>query len=425
MATPSPERGLGSRGTVLVIVLLILMVALTIIPLMVFFSQNESKWSVKQDQTTSAFHLAEAAIERGYLQLTISTENWKTIQNGGTIAGYRFDKDYTDIAGGDYTIWIGSTTGDQAALVMALGRNSNRKEVRGIEAVYSKASFGNVAIQAMNGVSITGNNFEVEWGAVVTPKNIVAGGRTYPQFWSANNIDLDSNGASPPNCDGPGCCQWHSYSTNIPPLPPFDLDAYKQLAIAAGTGPCGAYYQPGTFTFSACNDNSGNTYYIGSDASVVSSGGGNYVVGNVIVIGNLSLPSGVWANGSETVPVPQDAWKQYCNNWAHYQAFDPGAPASFPGLTSTYLASSSLTYTVPKIFVHGLLYVGKDINTGNGGGGSGVVGAIYVGGAANIAYNSPVIIYFNNAVASNILTTSVILGRASWQEMPPMGFPFP
>ncbi len=407
----------------LVIVLLILVVAITLVPLIVLYTQSESKWSVKQGQTTRAFHLAEAALERGYLEITSSTETWDNVQKGQNIAGYRFDVDYTDLDGGDYAIWIGSGSGTQTALIIGIGRDTNKKEVRTLESLYSKLSFGNVAIQANNGVSITGNNFEVEWGAILTPKSITANGRTYPQFWSATSIDLDSNGSTPPNCDTPNCCQWHSYSTNIPPLPTIDLDFYRSSASAAGTGPCGSYYSSASRSMSSCVDLSGNAYYTAGDLTMSNN---NHIIGDLIVTGNLNLPNGNYGNGNETISVPQEAWKQYCQDWSHYQTFDGGAASSWPGVTSTYKSASTLTYSgISKAFLHGLLYVGGDITQSGGGGNGDIIGAAIVGGAANLGANSHATIWYNSDVAAAMHTSTLVLGRQTWQEISWPSFPFP
>ena len=102
-------------------------------------------------------------------------------------------------------------------------------------------------------------------------------------------------------------------------------------------------------------------------------------MGTLVVTGNLSTTSGVWGKGSVTMPVPQEAWKQYCNDWAHYQPFDTAEPAAFPGLDSTYLSSDSLTYAPSpngKFSLQGFMYVGGSFSTSGGGGGSYIYGSM-------------------------------------------------
>ena len=234
----------GESGVVLVLVLLILVVALAFVPLVVFFAQTEAKWTLMKRHSDQAFNLAEAAIERGYLELSKSTSNWAGALSGEAITGFHFDRSYNDIAGGEYAIWIGSGTMENQAVIIGIGRNTSKDRVRAIKVVYSKANLDNIALQSGKGVSISGNNFQVHWGAIVTPNAITVNNRQFPQLWSANNIDSDPNGSEPPNCDGPDCCQWHSYSENMPPLSLIDLDFYRSSATALGDSPdldCGSY----------------------------------------------------------------------------------------------------------------------------------------------------------------------------------------
>src|SRR5579859_1920263 len=101
------------KGQVLVAAILLLMVITILIPVMVGYVQNESKWSVKEKENTTAFHLAEGSIDKAYQYVTSSTTTWKSIQNGNIQTGYAFDTAYTDMSGGSYTISISSGPGTQ------------------------------------------------------------------------------------------------------------------------------------------------------------------------------------------------------------------------------------------------------------------------------------------------------------------------
>ena len=68
------------KGQVLVGVIVFLLVLAVIVPAMVLYVQNEARWSVKQQQNTNAFQLAEAAIDIGYQKVTESTSTWASIQ---------------------------------------------------------------------------------------------------------------------------------------------------------------------------------------------------------------------------------------------------------------------------------------------------------------------------------------------------------
>lgn len=403
--------------------LLLLALMSVLVPLLVFYAQTESKWAVRETQFTTAFHLAEAATERGYFKLSQSTGNWMSIQAGAPLSGYNFDVKYTDIPGGEYAIYISSGSGEGTAIIIGIGRETKQNLVRTVQVDYIQNALGNVAIMGGQGVSITGNNYKVEWGAVVSQQSLTVGDRDYPQFWSGGTIDKDttSPGSWPPNCDQPDCCQWHSFSKDVPPLPSIDLNFYKSSATASGTpsdSDCGSsYYITGNQTWSGCNDSSGKTYYITGNLTVNSTGGGNSVEGNVVVLGNLNLSNGNFGTGARTVYLPQKAWKQYCNDWAHYQAFDTGEPSSFPGLDSDYLSASTVTVSLDKIFVYGFLYVGGNLVQGGGGGSGSVVGTAFIVGTSTLNASSNVTIYYNADIQASLKTTRIILSRTSWKEI--------
>ncbi|MDE2492090.1 MAG: hypothetical protein KGM24_14675 [Elusimicrobia bacterium] len=421
----SQRSPVSRRGQVLPIVVIAMMVLMVLVPLMVFYTQTESRWSVKQAASTRAFHLAESGIEKGYLAISESTNVWTDLQSGTVPADYRFDKEYSDIDGGTYAISISSGPGTQQATILSVGRDSKGREVRAIEATYSNSPLSGVAIYAGKGAQI-GNGVNVEWGAILSPNTIDAASRNHPQFWSATSIISKDTNPDPPNCDSPNCCQWHAYQTNLPPAPSIDLDFYKSSATASscptgnpnkypsGASPAGSCYWPTDVTFKSVTG-TGQTVYVNGNLTIQSPG--IYIQGNLLVTGNVILPNGVWGNGSATMGVPSDAWKQYCNDWSYYKTnFDTAAPAAFPGLASSY-APTGLTYPSSKLSVNGLLYVGGNFNDGGGGGGnSDVYGALYALGSSTETANSPVNFYFNADAASNIKTTSIILTRTSWRD---------
>lgn len=397
----------GERGQILVVAILILSVLLIIVPLMVMNSQREAVWSTAQKRTTVAFHLAEAATERGYLYVTQSTTVFQNVQYGSILTGYNFDQAYSDLSEGKYAIKIASGSSIGSVVITGVGKESSGNAIRTVEVTYVNAPFGNVAIWANGGVNESGNNFSVEWGAIMTPKSVQLYGRQHPQIWSAGSIDADTNGATPPNTDLPNGCFWHSYNSSIPPTPTIDFAYYKGLAQGTGT------YYSGNQSFTLA-DNSGKTYYIDGNFS---EGNNSYLTGNLIVTGDLTPPNGNWGTGSVTVPMPTVAWKQYCNDWSYYRTtYDASAPASWPGLTNTYTSNPAITVSLTKLAVYGFMYVGGNLNWGGGGGNADFVGVVYINGQGTLGANSHGTIYYNSTVSSAIHTSNVVLSRQSWKE---------
>lgn len=403
------------RGQLMAAVLMLLVIMATLIPIMVMYTMREAKWTVAQSQNTTAFHVAEAASEKAYNALTISTMTWVNLMKGTPPPGYMMDAAYADINGGTYAIGITSGPASQQATVVTVARDSLKKETRAIKVVYVNSPLGNIAILGGNGVTFTGVNMEVEWGAIMSPQSITTGGRLHPQYWSAASIDMDTNGATPPNCDQPNCRQWHSYSQNIPPLPTIDFAFYKSSAQASGAGPggCGNHYQttdPGNWN---CTDTSGKPYYFDSNLTF----NGGHIIGSVIVMGNFDSGNGNLGGGAETVPMPNTAWKQYGNDWAYYLSnYDasPPAPAAFPGLNNTY--QSNRTANISPVF-HGLLYINGNFIGPNGGGNTDLAyGVVYVKGTVTLNSNSHVKVYYGADAQNALQTTQILLTRTSWQD---------
>jgi hypothetical protein len=401
-------RPAARRGQVLAGIIILLLILSILVPLLVNVAMQESKWTDKQARNTTALHLAEAGIEKGYLALSLSTNTWyQLITYGTSIPDYRGDKKYSDVAGGDYAISITSGPLADQATIISMGRDNRNREIRAIKSVYTNAPMGGVAIYSGNGVQIAGG-VNVEWGAVITPQTLDPGGRTYPQFWSASQIigaGFDQN-PNPPNCDQPDCCQWHSFVANLPPQPTIDLNFYRSSAVITGTR------FTGPLTWTNTTDGSGHTYFIDGDLTIKSPG--IDINGNLIVTGNLSTQSGNWGRGNRIMKMPTTAWKQYCNAWAHYQTFD-SALASFPGISASY-APTGITETSGKVAVSGLLYVGGSFTTGGGGGNTDVYGTMLVVGSSTMTNNSGVTIYFNEEASKNVQWTRISLSRVSWQD---------
>ncbi len=417
----------GRSGQILPGAIAILVILAVMVPAMVLWTQREAVYSMKQSQNTSAFHLAEAGVEKGYLYVSLSTITWNAIQAGTSQANYRFDKAYTDIEGGTYAISITSGPGTQQVTIITVGRDRRNTETRALRVVYTNAILGDTAIYSGGGVQIGGGT-NVEWGAVMSPNNIIATGRAHPQYWSASQIIGKDTSANPPNSDG---CQWHSFQANLPTPPDLDFDFYRTSAAATtgcpdhvgahgalrdGTLSPGSCYYPGAVT--NWNDTTASkTIFIEGDLTVKSNG--MFHTGTIVVMGNINLPNGVWGTGNVTMSMPNKAWKQYCNDWAAYLNFDPSppAPANYPGLNSTYTSSSLITKFSSKVAVNGFMYVGGNFNNGGGGGGnSDIYGVLYAIGTSTLSAASPIDFYYNGGATSNIVTTNVSLTRASWQD---------
>jgi hypothetical protein len=410
----------SEKGQVLAIVVVIMLIVTTLVPVLVMYSQREAAWTSKQAKSTTAFHLAEAGTEKGYLQISISTMNWVNLQLGTGMTNFKFDHRFDDLSGGSYTVSITSGPLSQEATIISIGHDTLNREVRAIQAVYANATVGNVAIMGGSGVDVSGNNLTVEWGSIVSPNPITVNGANHPSYWSASSVSLDANGSALPNCDTPNCWWWHSYFAGIPAMPLLDFNAYKSDAQnkLPHSSSCGmTYYQAGSPS-GGCSDLTGRTFYVEGSWT----GFDGPIIGSVIVKQSMSTPNGAMSGNSISAPLPQQAWKQYCNDWAFYTGtYDSAAaipfPTQCPGIYSTYLSGAGLTYPISPV-VNGLLYVGGDFTGPNGGGNTDLAyGVLIVKGQVNLNSNSHCKFYYNATASQALQTTQINLSRQSWKDV--------
>ena len=227
----------NSSGQVLAGVVMVMMVLLIIVPAVVTWVQMESRASVKDQKSSLAFNLAEAAVDRGMWKLKSTTSTWANAQAGITLAGYNLDATYTDVPGGSYRVTF-STAANGRVQVWGEGRDANRKETRSIQAVFANASLpGPVLAQ---GVMNYGGVFQTHWGPVMAQNNINITGtatqvlRRFPRKLSKQvvlgnaTLQRDTNGLTAPNTDNQEW--WSNYS--VPKLPLLDFATLRASATA-------------------------------------------------------------------------------------------------------------------------------------------------------------------------------------------------
>jgi len=125
-----------TSGQLLIGALALLLILAISVPAIITYVQRESAWTVKQSRSTRAAQLAESAVERGYMQLIVSTSVVTNALAGIAITGYNLDLSYSDSSGGTYEIRIASHSSTSVS-VTGVGRDRDQKEVRAIKAIYS------------------------------------------------------------------------------------------------------------------------------------------------------------------------------------------------------------------------------------------------------------------------------------------------
>ena len=463
----------NKKGFVLPAVLLLSALLLLIVPLMVRWAQDDAKLSVKDQKASSAFNLAEAALDRGYWKIKSSTATWSAMAGGAAIAGYNFDATYEDVPGGTYRIRI--TSGPLAAQVTIVGegRDRDKKEVRAVMAVFENSSLPGPMLT--NGNMQYAGAFEAHWGPVLAQSNIIVSGNAqtehYPRKYSRQVVSggsganaRDTNGLNPPNTDGEEW--WSDY--DVPELPVLDFAALRSSAAANGTlnyynvnTSSSGHITPAGFTCTViCDKPTGNwsgsprhKYHFASpechpkakqgliwywDGDLWLTGNKTSypkiaMKGTFIVRGNLYIASG--DNYTITgATVPPDAWKEYARlkTTDHDTATTNEYPADsgFQRSASTFnLGSQTWSGGPPSgntdVGIWGFVYTGGNFTIIQGALAD-IYGVIWVvGNVTNDNTGERSLVFYDKSLSASLPVLNVVLTRQSWQETVPSASPWP
>lgn len=416
------------EGQLLFGVIALLVVLAIIVPAMVRYIQNEAKWSVKQEQNTNAFQIAEAAVDRGYQKIAESTYTWQAIQAGQVQPGFNFDVSYRDIKGGSYAISLTSGPNAGEVTVLTVGRDKANRETRALKVVYSKG--GVDSAMYANGISINGS-VDVQWGPMKSRGSLILTGSADVDFPRKFAVGAITGWATTSPCTD-NLENWaYNCSPGVPPPPSVAIDDYKTIAQAtkcpvawaAGASPAGSCYWPGNAAFNGpvMVHPSSRTIYVHGNMTIQNS----FLIGNVIVNGNLDFKGG--GKGEYTIPtagapapftggIPSTAWREY-------QKMDTAAKDEYFGdngyqtLNPTFVFQSGGSTPDKRAgaknvnpSVRGFVYVGGALSAS---GGSVVHGVIY--SPAGIAGLSGTLsVFYDSNVAAAILTASNYPTRISW-----------
>lgn len=460
MATAARRAGTRSRGQVLVAVVMVLLVLLVIVPAVVTWVQQESRVSVKDQRSTLAFNLAEAAVQRGMWKLKSATSTWDAAVAGTPIAGYDFDATYRDISGGEYRIRF-SSGANKTVTVAGEARTSQSGELRAIRAVYANRSLPGPVLTV--GIVTYAGALEAHWGPVMAQNNINISGNAateyFPRKFSKQAVTgtggqpRDVNGITPPNTDN---VEWWS-DYDVPDVPLLDFATLRASAAANGTlnyynGSSSSHTLTGypAGSHGSCTAGSPHTthffdsnHHPRSKENLIWYWDGNLVLsgnmtsgchrlgtwGTFIIRGNLTVASGDCY--AFTGPVPAEAWREYARirtaTWDTATANQYPADNGFQTNRLTFNHGSATWTGGPPsantdVAHRGLLYVGGNLTILTGALGD-FHGVLWVNG--NITNNNTgerSLIFYDDTLDVPIL--NVILVRQSWMETGPSALPW-
>jgi hypothetical protein len=458
------------HGQILVGVTILVLVLMILVPLMIQWGSQESKWAVKDQQTTTTFNLAEGAVDRGMWKLKSATGTWAAAVAGTVIAGYNFDTTYSDDTGAQYRIRFASGPSANQVTVVAEGRDTRSGQLRALRTVFENRAFPGPILSG--GVVSYSGTLDAQWGPIMTQGNILITGtaatRYFPRKYSKQVVTgtagnpRDTSGINPPNTNN---IEWWS-DYPVPDLPILDFTTMRASATTSGTlnyrtnnntsgiGKCVGWTGNGRCqsagTTAAAHYHATNCHFFNSnnhaqsknnrlwywDNNLIMAGNmggpGCYrlgLYGTVIVRGNITIDSGDCY--SYVGPVPANAWREYTKISATTN--DTATTNQYPadnGLRTNRLTFShgGETWTGGPISantdvgIRGFIYTGGNLTFNSL---SDVAGSVWVVG--NVVNNDTsgerVLVFYEPNL--NLPLLNVVLGRLSWDEVAPSTAPWP
>ncbi len=456
----------NSRGMVLITVIGIIVVVMLLVPVMIKMAQKEAKWTVKEQENTTAFQLAEAAADRSIWKVKSATHVYTAAMNGQVVAGYNFDKTYDDVEGGEYRMRVSQGTTDREVVIVAEGRDKTTKNVRAIRMRVTNSSVPSCVMSA--GMLEIKDAFQIHWGPVMSHNSIVLMGAAindyFPRKFSKQVVSpRDPTGdLNPPNTDN---TEWWS-NFKVMDLPMIDFTTMKSSAATilisgsdgvdckaktgsdcttlnyyrnsyysdkTGTGynNYGSSAQPDFYWTDAHPDSKENYIWYWSTDGVgsghvnftgsQSSGRKNGLWGQLIVEGNMTVSVGD-DYPLNNAPMPGDAWREYA-------AIDTGSSNQYPGDTGFQsnaanfdFGSQSWSGGPPSgntdLGFRGFFYVKGDLILSGSNSVAEYYGALWVEGdtIGGSGFERSTIFYDGNLT---VPTLNVVLNPISWEEIPP------
>ncbi|MBK8575344.1 MAG: pilus assembly PilX N-terminal domain-containing protein [Elusimicrobia bacterium] len=450
------------RGQILVGVTILVMILMILVPIMVQWSTDETKWAVKDQQTNTTFNLAEGTVDRGMWKLKSATGTWAAAAAGTVIPGYNLDTIYTDVVGAEYRLRFSSGPLPNQVTVFAEARDLKSGQVRALRSVFENRAIPGPILSG--GLVSYAGTFDAHWGPIMAQGNIQISGtaatRYSPRKFSKQVVTgtagnpRDTSGMNPPNTNN---IEWWS-DYPVPDLPIMDFTTMRASATAMGTlnyrtnnnasgaGKCvgwagqgrcqsggntaASHFHATTCHFFNSNNHaqskSNRLWYWDNDLIMSGNMGGPGcyrlgLYGPVIVRGNMTIDSGdCYACRG---PVPANAWKEYTKITAATN--DTAALNQYPadnGLRTNRATFSHGGETWAggpiagntDVGIRGFIYVGGNMTFNSL---SDVGGAIWVVGNVinNDVSGERVNIYYEPNF--NLPLLNVVLGRMTWDEV--------
>jgi hypothetical protein len=395
----------SDKGQTVMFAMVIIVVVAIFTPALLNLLRNEVRWSVKHKRDVTAFHLAEAAVDRGIWKLQESSDSWDEVEDGTFDTNYKGNKVFTDVEGGEYKIIVSTTADENQRKIIGIGRDTSTNELRSIEVIVEHVVI-DAAVYAPT--LVVSGSAEVHWGPIQSIGDMTVGGDLFPRKYAVGEIHgRTPDGVGDPDTDDTE--YWAHYPVPTPPGINFQYyfdNADEYYGPEAHPNKIGGV--PADFNNHAQDAHGGadRIYYVDGNLSSLRN---TYLKGALIVTGTLELQGG-GKGGYTTNDVPLDAWEEYA-------AMDTPAAGDYYADTGDGVNSSTFTFdgATIKISVEGFVYIGGDwTGTGN----QDFHGCVQcMGSMAGLTGN--VRIFYNEQIAKEVEITDPNITQISWREIKP------
>ncbi len=419
----------NQRGQTLAFALIAVLIITIFTTTLVSLLRQETKWAVKHVRSTTAFHLAEAAVDRGLWKLREGGGVWDSVADGTLDSDYKGQKEFTDVEveGGKYKITISTMPDPHYRKIVGIGRDSSIEEVRAIEIIVYIETVQSPIQAAVIGA---GGNAMVFWGPYMSRGALQLNGsntnQLYPRKFARGAIT--ASGGSYPTRDDDGSpstddLEWWSYNHDpgVPDLPELDFDEYKDKAIADG------HYYTTNQNWSNRVDTDEKTYYFENNFRLT---GQSYIKGDIIcmadfrITGQGALPRTItphdnaWEEYQKNCPIREDATDDGVYDDTTDAYGDTSAMYEYPGDGGHHISTPVVIGNGDslgggkdnEVTVEGFIYVK---GTFDAGGGTCIYGAIMVDDSGDMSGGFEV--YYKSDIL--LETTGGDFKQASWKEI--------
>ncbi|GEM_PF-1493813 len=448
------EQAKNSKGVVLVVAIIGLVILGVFFTALTYLLQNETKWTVKHKKSTIAFQMAEQGLDRGVWKLQESSTIFTIASTGGVIPGYNFDVVYKSTSSdgglGEYKINLTTSSNSGRVLVQATGRDMTADEIRALEAEYTNVAI-DAGLQIRSGLTYKSGT-RVHWGPIISYgsidlPNAPDNGSAFPRKYAKGSIDeRPPTSASGPHGDTAetwdGTYDYYCHASSLDESPDINFDEYRTLAKNSsipdlyksnGTGgsssagrkavasPAGSGYFPATQEIAIKAWPGAGAYVFRNSTSVIFleadySLNDRHSNSQIDVRGFIAPYADLSVNGDSGLPnmivrIPPDAQNEYLYNGTYGNGTLGWSSAQGTNATSFASTGAGNNFIVADVLLRGYLYFE---NISNSGTDLNVVGVLDMAQATN---PQSIVIYYDSTVSTGIITSNQQPRRLYWREI--------